>query len=106
MMAWKINYHDKAKAELYELNNSAKARVVKAIMKVSENPLPQSEGGYGKPLGNKVSSKLAGYMKIKLKSIGIRIVYRLIREDTVMYILIISVRDDNKVYKDAESRIN
>ena len=105
-MAWKIMYHDKAKTELSELNNSARVRVLKAIQKVSENPLPQSENGYGKPLGNKVSSKLAGLMKIKLKSIGIRVVYQLIRDVTTMKVLIISVRDDNKVYKDAEGRIN
>ena len=83
-MAWKVKYHEKAVKELSNLNNSSKIRVVKAINKVSLNPLPQSEGGYGKPLGNKSSSKLSGFMKIKLKSIGIRIVYQLIRDDTVI----------------------
>ena len=103
-MAWDVTYHEKALEELLELNNTSKVRVVKAINKVSKNPLPQSEGGYGKPLGNKQSSKLAGLMKIKLKSIGLRVVYQLIREGTIMKILIISVRDDDKVYKDAEGR--
>ena len=68
--------------------------------------MPQSEGGYGKPLGNKQSSKLAGCMKIKLKSLGLRVVYQLIREETIMKIVIISIRDDDEVYKEAERRIN
>ena len=104
-MAWEVKYHEKAAQELAELNNSSKVRVVKAIKKVSLNPLPQSEGGYGKPLGNRASSKLAGLMKIKLKSIGLRVVYQLIRDDGIMKVLIISIRDDSKVYRDAEGRI-
>ena len=106
MMAWGINYYSKAEKDLAALNKSISIRVLKAIDKVSQNPLPQSEGGYGKPLGNKQSSKLAGCMKIKLKSIGLRVVYQLIRKDTVMKIIIISIRDDDEVYKEAERRIN
>ena len=105
MMGWEIKYHDKALKDLSSLNHSAAVRVIKAINKVAKNPLPQAEGGYGKPLGNKLHSKLAGLMKIKLKSIGIRIVYKIIRDDKIMKILIISVRDDNKVYTEAENRI-
>jgi mRNA interferase RelE/StbE len=106
MMEWSVVFHDKAKKEFDRLDNSPKAQLAKAIHKVSQNPLPQSEGGYGKSLGNRQSSRLAGCLKIKLKGIGIRVVYQLVREDTVMKIIIISIRDDNKVYKEAENRIN
>lgn len=105
-MMWTLDFHPKADKELEKLNSSPKSHVVKAIFKVSKNPLPQSEGGYGKPLGNKHSSKLAGCLKIKLKSIGIRVVYKLIRTDNVMKIIIISIRDDDEVCKEAERRIN
>jgi len=105
MMAWGIEYYKKAEKDLTALDNSVSVRVIKAINKVSQNPLPQSEGGYGKPLGSKQSSKLAGCMKIKLKSIGIRAVYQLIRVDRVMKIVVISIRDDDEVYKEAERRI-
>jgi len=106
MMAWSVVFHDKAKKEFDRLNGLSKTQAAKAIHKVSLNPLPQSEGGYGKPLGNNQSSKLAGCLKIKLKGIGLRVVYQLIREDTVMKIIVISLRDDDKVYKTAENRIN
>ena len=105
MMAWDISYYKKAEDDLAALNKPVSVRVIKAINKVSPNPLPQSKGGYGKPLGNKQSSKLAGCMKIKLRSLGIRVVYQLIRTDSVMKIVIISVRDDDEVYKEAERRV-
>ena len=106
MKVWHTSYHKKAEKDLSALDKSVSVRVLKAINKVAKNPLPQSEGGYGKPLGNNQSSKLAGCMKIKLKSIGIRVVYQLVRVDKVMKIIIISVRADDEVYKDAEQRIN
>jgi len=104
-MAWNIEYLDEAKNDLNGLDLSGKMQVLKAIKKVSANPLPQSEGGYGKPLGNHQSSKLAGYFKIKLLKLGIRVVYGLVRERDTMMIIIISVRDDEAVYKMAEGRI-
>ena len=54
-------------------------QVLKAIEKVSQNPLPNYEGGYGKPLGNRVASQLAGYYKIKLRKSGLRVVYSIVR---------------------------
>jgi len=105
MMEWTVVFHDKAEKEFSKLNASPKTHVAKAILKVSQNPLPQSEGGYGKLLGNRQSSKLAGCLKIKLKSIGLRVVYQLIKEDSVMKIIIISIRDDDEVYREAERRI-
>ena len=104
-MAWNIEYLRAAEKDLENLDKSGKLQVLKAIEKVSENPLPQSEGGYGKPLGNHQSSKLSGYFKIKLVKLGIRIVYGLIRENDIMKIIVVSVREDETVYKLAEKRI-
>ncbi|MEO8174789.1 MAG: hypothetical protein ABI581_16955, partial [Sediminibacterium sp.] len=70
-----------------------------------QNPLPDYEGGYGKPLSNNDTTKLAGYYKIKLLKLGIRVVYSLIKEDEIMKIVFISVRDDEAVYKLADKRI-
>ena len=69
------------------------------------NPLPNTEGGYGKPLRNQNSSELAGLLKIKIKNAGIRIVYKLIRQDDVILIIIIGARADSEVYKEAEKRL-
>jgi mRNA interferase RelE/StbE len=104
-MKWTVEFYKKAEKEFERLDGSPKTLTAKAIRKVSQNPLPQSEGGYGKPLGNRQSAKLAGCLKIKLRSIGLRVVYQLIRDDSKMKIVIISIRDDDEVYKEAENRI-
>ena len=96
---------DAAVKDFQKLDGSLKVEVLKAIKKVSTNPKPNAEGGYGKPLGHHSSSNLAGYLKIKIKSIGYRIVYKYVKDNDGMKIIIISIRDEEKVYKEAEARI-
>jgi len=104
-MEWTVEYTKEAENDLKSLDSTQLLQVLKAIKKVSVNPLPKAEGGYGKPLGNHISGKLAGYMKIKLLKLGLRIVYGIKRQGNVMRIIIISVRDDEMVYKMAQERI-
>src|SRR5665647_897541 len=98
-MAWVIEHSKEAQKDLAKIDHSQKLQVLKAIEKVSQNPLPDYEGGYGKPLGNNDTTQLAGYYKIKLLKLGIRIVYGLVKEDERMKIVVISVREDEAVYK-------
>lgn len=104
MSGWTVAYAHEAIRDMKRLDHSQQIVVVKAIDKVSVNPLPVTEGGYGKPLGNQVTGNLSGYLKIKLRSHGMRIVYRLSREETAMRVLVVSVRDDDTVYKMAQQR--
>lgn len=96
---------DAAVKDFQRLDGSLRVEVLKAIKKVSTNPKPYSEGGYGKPLGHHSSSNLTGYLKIKIKSIGYRVVYKYVKDNNGMKIIIISIRDEEKVYKEAEARI-
>ena len=104
-MRWEIVYIKEAQKDMKKLDPQSRKYVLKAIDKVSVNPLPNAEGGYGKPLGNHRTAKLSGYMKIKLKDLGLRVVYGLVRENNVMKIIIVSIRDDDEVYLEAASRI-
>lgn len=104
-MTWFVTYLKEAEEDLDKLDHSQQVYVLKAIKKVSTNPLPNNRGGYGKPLGNHLNTKLAGYLKIKLRKLGIRVVYRLIEEQGNMKIIVISVREDAQVYKEAQKRI-
>lgn len=106
MTPWRVEYTQEAARDLQALDRSQQILVLKAIEKVSVNPLPDTEGGYGKPLGNHLTGKLAGYLKIKLKKPGLRVIYRLVRDGGVMRIIVISVRDDDAVYKMAQERLN
>lgn len=101
---WELSFLPEAREDLRALDGSHRIRVVKAIAKVQSNPLPSSEGGYGKPLGNKRLSQLSGLMKVKLKSDGIRIVYKLERIEHAMRIVVIGVRSDDAVYREAQKR--
>lgn len=101
---WTVEMTPDAERDFNRLQGSVKQIVAKAIKKVARNPLPASEGGYGKPLGNKGGKNLTGLLKIKIVSIGIRVVYRLIRENGVMKILVVAARADGEVYSIAASR--
>jgi len=101
---WQVEYIKAAEKDLLSLDRSQQLQVLKAIEKVSINPLPINEGGLGKPLGSHGRINLTGYLKIKLLKLGLRVVYQIIREETVMKIIVISVRDDETVYKLAKDR--
>jgi mRNA interferase RelE/StbE len=64
----------------------------------------------GKMLENKNSTKLAGCREIKLKDIGIRIVYRITNETVevlqIVYILTVEKRSNDLVFKIADKRNN
>lgn len=87
-----------------KLDNSLKKQVLVGIRKVSKNPLPQSEGGYGKALGNIQGTELTGFFKIKYRGIGIRVVYTLVKNYNIMNIIVVSIREDSESYKKAQKR--
>lgn len=106
MTMWRVEFTAEAEKDRSALDHSQKLQVDKAIHKVSQNPLPQSEGGYGKPLGNKQSNKLAGLLKIKLLKLGIRIVYKIVRTNEIMTIIVVAARADDEVYDIASRRVD
>ena len=103
-MKWKIEYINEAQRDLKRLDPYNRKIILKAINKTAERPLPPPDG-IGKPLGNHASSKLSGYYKIKLRNLGYRVVYQLVREGETMRVIVISIRDDEALYKEAERRI-
>ena len=105
-MSWNVKYLPEALDDFRKLDGSQKILVRKAIQKVCQNPLPETEGGYGNLLGNKSSTNLTGFLKIKLRGAGLRIVYQLIRQGDYMLVIVIGVREDEEVYEIAQKRIS
>ena len=97
-MNWKLVYLPEAEKDFRRLSGNERIVVAKALEKVLKNPLPVNEGGYGKPLGNKQGNNLSGFLKIKLKNLGIRVVYKLIKIDGQMLVVVIGARADDEVY--------
>ena len=104
-MKWNITYLPEALDDLRRLDGSQRILVRKAIQKMAANPLPENEGGYGKLLGNKNNTNLSGFLKIKLRGAGLRIVYKLIKIEDRVIIIIIGTREDAEAYESAYKRI-
>lgn len=104
-MKWILVYERLALEDLKQLDGSQRKMVAKAISRVFKNPLPQAEGGYGKPLGSHAASNLTGLCKIVLKKLGIRVVYRIVKTKSEMRIIVIGMRSDEECYKIAETRL-
>ena len=103
-MNWKLVYLPEAAKDLKNLAGNQRLMAIKPIGKVLQNPLPVTEDSYGKPLGNKQGSDLTGFLKIKLRDAGIRVVYKLIRTETEMLVIVIGARADDEVYETAQHR--
>ena len=97
-MNWSVVFLPEADRDLDNLSHTQQVLVKKAISKVQENPLPQNEGGYGKPLGHKRGLNLTSFLKIKLRGAGIRVVYKLIKTESQMLVIVVGVREDEEVY--------
>lgn len=104
MSGYEVAFYPDALKDIKRLDGSQRKIVLKAIEKNRTNPLPQNEGGFGKPLGNNAGTDLTGFMKIKLRGSGIRIVYRLIRIKEKMAIVVVGAREDMEVYRTAQRR--
>ena len=103
-MTWNIEFLEEAAKDIKRLDHSVRIQVLKGIQKVSRNPLPVQEGGYGKPLGSKSGTNLTNLLKIKFRDLGIRVVYKIIFDDGIMKIVLVSAGADEQVYKEAAKR--
>ena len=108
-MTWAVEFLPEARKELAALEGSVRMRVLKAIERVRQSPWPstgdaQGRVGLGKPLGSRQGANLTGLLKVKLKSDGIRIVYKLVERDGVLLVVVIAARADDEVYRRAALR--
>jgi mRNA interferase RelE/StbE len=103
-MNWTLVFLPEAEKDLRQLSGNQRVLVRKAIKKVQTDLLPTNEGGYGKPLGNRSGTDLSGFLKIKLREAGLRVVYKLVQTDSEMLIVVIGARADDKVYETAACR--
>ena len=103
-MKWTLKYLPEAAKDFRDLAGNQRLMVAKALDRVLKNPLPVSQGGYGKPLGNRHGNDLSGLLKIKLRGAGIRVVYKLIMTKSEMLVVVIGMRADDEVYETASRR--
>lgn len=97
-MIYTIKFHPEAEKEFLELDKGVRERVAKQLVKIASHP------ELGERLGNRNGIDLSGYRKMYAEKKKIRIVYEVVEEEILIYIMAIGERDDMAVYKTALKR--
>lgn len=95
-MTFKLRFQEQAWDEWQKLDGSIRAPFKKKLAERLEQPRVPSAALNG----------MADCYKIKLKTVGYRLVYRV--EDEVLFVTVIAVgkRERNRVYMDAKERLD
>ncbi len=93
-MSYKLEFLQDALAEWKKLNPNIQQQFKKKLIKILENP---------KIAKNKLSGHPHRY-KIKLRSLGYRLVYEVIDDEIVVVVIAVGKRENNIVYKVANVR--
>jgi mRNA interferase RelE/StbE len=98
-MDYSIKFHPEAQKEFLELDHGVRERVAKQLVKITSHP------ELGERLGNRNGIDLSGYRKMYAEKKKIRIVYEVVEDEILIYIMAIGERDDMSVYKAALKRL-
>jgi mRNA interferase RelE/StbE len=96
---YSVKFSESAKAEFSKLDGSIKKLVLKQLIALETNPYK------GKSLGNKFGMDLTGLYKLYVHKKQIRIVYEVIDNELVVYVLGIGKRDDLEVYAEVFNKL-
>lgn len=95
MKSFNLEFHTLALKEWQKLDNSVKEQFKKQLQKRLINPRVASA---------KLHGDLDSIYKIKLRTIGYRLVYEVIDRRLVVLVIAVGKRDQDAVYRKAESR--
>lgn len=95
----KINFHPKVREDMDRLDGSVRKYIFKALERIQQNP------SIGKQLGHRSGRNLTGLFSVKLKKLGVRIVYERKSESNIVALVIaIGPRERHRVYENAARR--
>lgn len=98
----KLIFWKEAEKDWNKLDGSQKKFIAKGLQRIEENG-----ADIGEELGNKRNINLSGYRKLKFRSNGLRIVYKIVDNVIeVAEIIVIGSRADDEVYETAQKRIS
>ncbi|AJJ24395.1 MULTISPECIES: type II toxin-antitoxin system RelE family toxin [Yersinia] len=95
-MTFNIDFDERALKEWHKLDKAIREQFKKKLRKLQENPYIESARLHG---------DLAGCFKIKLRASGFRLIYQVIDEEIVIWIVAVGKREDEKAYDIAKKRI-
>jgi len=94
-MSWKILYHPDVNEDLESVGHSAARRIMRAI----DEKLDKSPQQFGAPL----SGNLTNFRKLRIGDF--RVVYQVIDDRVIVFVLAVGPRRDKEVYKSALKRV-
>lgn len=95
MKEYSLEFDERALREWDALDGSVRKKFEKKLEKLIWNPHSR---------GNELHRDLAGFYKIKLLKDGYRLVYQVIDERIVIYVIAVGRRADNEIYELATKR--
>ena len=95
-----FEFHPEAKEELKKLNRSIQLLFTKKLKQILNKP------EIGINLGSKNNLNLSGLKKVYFNNKKHRIVYEIIENKIMIYIIAIGKREGMEVYKKANNRLN
>jgi mRNA interferase RelE/StbE len=96
---YSFEFHPEAKKELEKLNRSIQILFTKKLKQILKTPQ------IGLNLGNKNNLNLSGFKKVYFNNKKYRIVYEVVENKILVYIIAVGKREDMDVYKKASERI-
>lgn len=96
-MTYSLKFHEKALKEWKKLGEPIKTQLKKKLAERLENPHVQADG---------LSGFSTALYKIKLRSVGYRLVYEVNDDEITVLVLSVGKRDKLQVYENAINRIN
>jgi mRNA interferase RelE/StbE len=94
-MKWQVLYHPEVEEDLISVGHGAARRIVRAIdKKLTTEPLK-----FGDPL----SANLGMFRKLRIGDY--RVVYQVIEDRVIVFVLAVGPRRDKEVYQEAVSRL-
>jgi len=97
---YSFKFHKDAQKDLEGLNGSVRKLFSKKLKQILNDPK------IGIDLGNKANMDLSGYKKVYFDNKKARIVYKVIEEKVIIFIVAVGKRSDLEVYKKASDRID
>lgn len=96
-MTYSLKFHEKALKEWKKLVEPIKTQLKKKLAERLENPHVQAD---------RLSGFSTALYKIKLRSVGYRLVYEVNDDEITVLVLSVGKRDKLQVYENAINRIN
>ncbi len=95
---YKVKNHPLVEEDLKKLDHSVRILVFKQLKKLENSPK------LGELLGNKNNLDLSGLYKMYVAKKRVRIVYEIVENELIVYVIAIGKRDEMDIYKKASKR--